>query len=174
MSNCLLIASLAVCLVAIQKIPDSIRAIVAVIAFAACVFVCIPKQLIPGIDQIRAPVRSVLRTFGIDQHWTMFVGSHYPARLRITAILSDGSVRDVTSVFLRSDGLFGSVLEDPMLPIHYKLALDLHGDLLPAYAASLRQEIGPDLRILRFERVLPTDRGPVSVEPVREFSWDHE
>ena len=146
-----------------------IAAIVAL--YLSCVFVCIPAKVVPEITVVRRPIRSVLRTVGLEQYWTMFVLSKVElVELRIVSVDANGIEHDSTRTFVKKSWPFRHVFDDPLLGLHYGLADGMFSKLLPAYASAIRRKLGGSVREIRFERAHNEDRTNTE-EPIAQFSW---
>ena len=151
--------------------PNLAWVLTIVALFLSCVIVCIPAKAVPAITVVRRPMRSVLRTVGLEQYWTMFVTCSWePVELKIVSVDDSGTAHDSTRALLKASWPFRHVLDDPLPELHYRFASGKFSHLLPSYASAIRHEIGGNIREIRFERIRTTAERNVT-EPIAEFSW---
>jgi hypothetical protein len=149
------------------------------LTFLLCVFVSFPNPLTARYATFRGYARSYLRTLGVDQYWTMFVGLGGEApQLRIIATTDSGAEIDATQVFLHQGILYRHVLDDHVGIAHIVLARGDNPQLLASYAEALRSRLGPEIREIRFEQVFRVprprrgSREPTTTALLAVYRWD--
>lgn len=139
------------------------------ITFLLCVFVSLPDVLTNEVAPLRRAARTYLRTVGLDQYWRMFIGDNWDIpQLRITATNASGVSRDVTNFFLHRGVLYRHVLDDHVMLAHFYFARGQNPELLASYAKTLRVQLGPQTRQVRFEAVYRT----VPPRTLATYTWD--